>query len=80
MIVDHHALQADLKVLITTQHPGPFWLFFEESLAIIASNLEVPAILAKTETEHPLLDQLLIKHHIVDGFELIDVFIGFFLG
>ena len=46
VIVHHHALQADFKVIITIFHWHPGNVLIKESRLVIATNLEVPAIFA----------------------------------
>ena len=46
VIVHHHALQADFKVIVTIFHWHPGYVLIKESRLVIAPNLEVPAIFA----------------------------------
>lgn len=80
MIVHHHSLKTHFKVIISIFHGHPSHVLIQETSLVIASNLEIAAIFAKTERKLVFLNQLRIKHHIVDGLKSICIRAGFILG
>ena len=81
MVIHFYAAHADFEIGVLVQHGYPFGFFFlfcvpNVPRQIISTHLEIATIFAEAHGDLPLLDDLLLLHDVVDGFEPVQVLSG----
>lgn len=74
MVIHRDAAEGNLEVVILFEHAKPSQIFVSDVTGlVIASHLEVPSVLAQAHCELPLLNDVLLLHHVVNGLEPIQI-------